>query len=133
MADAVAVKASFTGKRRKIIHMTCVSDGSGETGIIKIDRSAITDGNGAVPNSIDVVSARWAIQGFSYIKLLWHHNAGDVVAMLLTGNGYENYEGFGNLHDTTTTNADADDGDIQLTSAGAANGATYDITLEVSY
>lgn len=132
MADTVAIHSAFTGKRRKVVHLTGTSDATGETGVIKIDRSTLTNTDG-VPNTIVIISARWNIQGYSYIKLLWHHNAADVVAMLLSSNGYEDFEGFGGLHDTDTTNADAADGDIQLTSAGAASGATYDITLEVQY
>lgn len=132
MADTVAIHPAFTGKRRKVVHLTGTSDGTGETGVVKLDRSALTNTDG-VPNTIVIISARWNVQGYSYVKLLWHHNAADVVAMILSSNGYEDFEGFGGLHDTDTTNADAADGDIQLTSVGASSGATYDITLEVQY
>jgi hypothetical protein len=40
---------------------------------------------------------------------------------------------FGGLKDTDTTNADAADGDIILTTVGAIANATYDITIEVAY
>jgi hypothetical protein len=133
MADTVTNQTAFNGTRRKFVHLTGVSDGTLESGVIKIDRSGYTDSNGATPSTIAILSARWNIQGFSYVKLAWHHDADDVTAMVLSGNGYENYESFGGLRDTDTTNADAADGDIQLTSVGGSSGATYDITLEVSF
>lgn len=133
MTDTVTNQTAFDGKRRKTIHLTGVSDGTGESGVIKVDRSAYTDSNGATPSTIAILSVRWNIQGFSYIKLYWHHNAADVTAQIMSGNGYENYESFGGLRDTDTTNADAADGDILLTSVGGASGSTYDITIEVSF
>jgi hypothetical protein len=133
MADTVASNIVYSGKRRHCVCLICSSDGTGETGVVKVDRSTLLNGAGQVPSSLAIASVRWNVQGFSSVTLLWHHNAADVVARRLTGNGYDNFEGFGFLHDTDTTNADAADGDIQLTSVGAVAGAIYDITLEVTY
>lgn len=133
MADTVTNQTAFNGTRRKTVHITGISDGTGETGVVKVDRSAFVDSNGATPSTIAVLSLRWNIQGYTYIKLAWHHNAADVTIGLLSSNGYENYESFGGLRDTDTTNADAADGDIILTTVGHAANATYDITIEVSY
>lgn len=133
MADTVTSPTAFDGKRRKTIRLTSISDSTGESGVVKVDRSAFTDSNGDTPNTIHVLSLRWNIQGFSYVKLAWHHNAGDQTIAVLSSNGYDNWEFFGGLKDPTTTNADAADGDIQLTTSGAATGASYDITIEVAY
>lgn len=133
MVDTVTTQTAFNGLRRKTIHITGISDGTGETGVVKVDRSTFVDSNGATPNTIHVLSLRWNIQTYTYIKLAWHHNAADVTLALLSSNGYENYEFFGGIKDTDTTNADAADGDIILTTVGHAANATYDITIEVAY
>jgi hypothetical protein len=133
MADTAVKHIVYSGKRRHCVHLYATSDGTGETGVVKVDRSTLLDGTGQIPSSLAIASVRWNVQGFSSVTLLWHHNAADVVAMRLTGNGYENFEGFGFLHDTDTTNADAADGDIQLTSVTPVAAAIYDITLEVTY
>lgn len=138
MADTVSTNtiingAASGGSKRAIVHLTGISDGTGETNVVKVDRSAmILPGTAIAPTKLHVASIRWNIQGFQYIKLVWDHTADDTIS-LLSGNGYENYETYGGLRDPNTSNDAVTGaiGDIILTSIGAANGATYDITLEV--
>lgn len=134
MADAVATNTIKGGAyaKRMIVHLTNLSDGTGESAVVKVDRSALTLPNGSSPNKINIRAIRWAIQGFTYIKLSWDHTADDT-AFLLSGNGYDCFETYGVLSDPNTS-VDAVTGaigDLLLTTAGAASGATYDITLEL--
>lgn len=139
MADTVTSNvivngAAAGGSKRAIVHLTGISDGTGETNVVKADRSAfrLAGFPDTAPTKLHVASLRWNIQGFSYIKLSWDHAADDTIA-LLTGNGYENYESHGGLKDPNTSGDTVTGaiGDVLLSSVGAAAGATYDITLEL--
>jgi hypothetical protein len=136
MADAVTARAIVNTPHLYAVHLTNVSDGTGEAAVAKIDKSALVASDGAEPASLDIVACRWAIQGFSSVRLLWDHTTDDT-AMVLTGSGFENFE-----TDKGDIRADAvarlcdprsagDTGDILLTTAGAVSGASYDITLWV--
>jgi len=109
------------------LHLTNISDGTGESNVVKIDKSAFTAYDGSEPGIINIISARWNIQGFSYVKLSTDHTTDDVV-LLLSGNGYDNWADAGGLRDPASS---GQTGDLLLTTVGAASGATYDITLEV--
>lgn len=125
MADTVTSNVVQNSKTEYKIHLTCISDGTGESAVVKIDKSTLTNSNGVEPIAINITSIRWAIQGFSYIKLLWDHTTDDV-AMILSGNGYDDFSDGGGLRDPRSTGTT---GDLLLTSVGAASGATYDITI----
>lgn len=144
MADTVATNtilngAASGGSKRAIVHLTCISDATGETNVVKVDRSAmILPGTLAAPSKLHIASVRWNVQGFSYIKLMWHaytdgtHTSDDPIA-ILSGNGYDNFEQHGGLRfpNTVGTAISGSIGDVILSSVGATSGATYDITLEV--
>lgn len=135
MADTVSANTMMSGVQTKklIVHLTGISDGTGETNVVKVDRSTLTMPNlGVAPNKLHVASLRWNIQGYTYVQLKWDHTADDTIAVL-TGNGYDNYESHGALKDPNTSGDTVTGaiGDIILSSVGAANGASYDITLEV--
>lgn len=135
MADTVTTNTMMSGIRSKrvIIHMTGISDGTGESAVVKVDRSTLIIPESAqAPTKLHIASVRWNVQGYSYIKLSWDHTADDTIC-LLSINGYENYETYGGLKDPNTSvdTVTGAIGDILLTSVGAAAGSTYDITLEV--
>ena len=139
MADTVSTNtiingAATGGSKRAVVHMVCVSDGSGESLVVKADRSAfiLPGTTGQAPSKLHVASMRWNIQGFAYVTLFWDHTADDVI-MRLSGNGYENFETYGCLRDPNTSGDTVTGaiGDVILTSTGAASGATYDITMEL--
>ena len=125
MADTVTTQVVQNTKSEYVIHLTGISDGTGEAAVIKVDKSTLTNAGGVEPNNLSIMSVRWAIQGYSYIKILWDHTTDDV-ALLLSGNGYDNFSEAGGLRDPKTTGGT---GDLLLTSVGYASGATYDITI----
>lgn len=134
MADTVKVRALVDDGRQHVVHLTCKSDATGESAVVKVDRSAIADAiDGAEAASLDIEAVRWAVQGFSSVTLLWDRTADDV-ALRLSGNGYEDFVGPSDIRALqAATLADprsaGGTGDILLTSEGAVDGATYDITL----
>jgi hypothetical protein len=145
MADAVTVKTLVDNADQIVVHLTCISDASGEAAVQKIDKSAIAAAQQYKNPSTGVVTAateaasldlswiRWNIQGFTSVKLLWDHTTDDVM-VVLSGAGYEDFMGPGDARGTATLPCLVDPrsaggtGDVLLTSTGASATATYDIT-----
>ena len=133
MADTVTSRTVFApnNARKYIVHLTSVSDATGESNVVKVDRSALSNSEGTSPSKINIASIRWNIQGMNYVKLSWDHTADDT-AMVLSGNGYDNFETYGNLVDPNTSvdTVTGAIGDLLLTTSGQVSGGSYDITLE---
>lgn len=124
MTTATTETILFDGNRRSVHHITGLnSDATGETGVQKIDKSALTTFDGNEPSSLTVEEIEWNIQGFTSIDLLWDHGT-DILITTLSGAGEYSWLSAGGKHDTGTGT-----GDILLTSRGAADGDSYDITL----
>lgn len=129
MADAVTSNVYFTqtnGTRRYGIHLTCISDGTGEINVAKVVKANLKTTDGVAPSILKLASARWTVSGFAYVKFSMDHDTDDVF-LLCTGNGYDNWESVSFLPDPNSTGGT---GDLLLTSVGAVSGAIYDITLE---
>lgn len=138
MSDTVTNDTIIHDVDRIKVHLTCISDGSGETNVVKIDKSALNPGDrgGKEPVALDIISVRWAIQGGSYVKLSWDH-AVDSTAMILENSGYEDFsdaiaEIAGRLVSGGKLDPKTSDGtgDLLLTSVGFISGGSYDITIE---
>lgn len=129
MADAVTTKVVRDDDYVHEVHLTGISDGTGEVAVIKVDKSAIgVASDGAEAASLDIVGARWSIQGYASIRILWDHTT-DEVALVLAGNGqFEVSDPRMGIQDGRGAGGA---GDILLTSGGAAANATYDITLRL--
>lgn len=144
MADAVTSNVVKNSATHYIIHLTNISDGTGESGVIKVDKSTLVASDGAEPASLDIDQVRWAVQGFTSVRILWDHTTDDT-ALVLTGNGYDTFRNiFGNdiqpVVDFMNGSTDRSEGlldprstggtgDILLTTNGGGSGSTYDITL----
>lgn len=132
MADAVTAKTLVDNTKEIILHLTNISDGTGEATVAKIVKASIGAAvGGAAAASLDLAWIRWTIQGFSSVRLLWDHTADDV-AMVLSGNGYENFlevSADSRSLPKPDPRSAGGTGDVLLTTAGAVSGATYDITM----
>lgn len=129
MADTVDSLVVFSGNNRYVVRLTNISDGTGESGVIKVDKSALIGPDGVnAPSKLVLEEMQWSIQGFSSVRLAWDHTTDDEISVLGSGNGFFNFKNAGGLVDPGSTGGT---GDILLTTAGAASGATYDITLVV--
>ena len=128
MADVVTSQVVQNSESEYIVHLTNISDSTGESAVVKIDKSALANVNNVEPARIIIMSVRWAIQGFTYVKLLWDHTTDDV-ALVLNGNGFDDFSAGGGLRDPSTTGGT---GDLLLTTVGATATSTYDITIVCS-
>lgn len=126
MADTVTTEYIFSGRRRKIIHLTGISDGTGESGVAKVDISALTFNGSVVPTYTTIDMIDFAIQGYTSIRLFWDHTTDDEIAILPAGVGTIHWSALGGKTDPRSSGGT---GDILLTTAGHVSGATYDITL----
>lgn len=128
MADVVTVQALLRGRHRLTVLCTNCSDGTGESAVVKVDRSTLTDANGDEPAALRLVEVQFAVQGFPYVKLAFDHNADQTVAVL---------SGTGKLCFTDQPARDlgaaGGTGDLVLTApAGAATGS-YTLLLTLSW
>lgn len=126
MADAVTSEYIFDGERRKVLHLTNISDSTGESAVVKADMSAITFNNGKTPTGSAVDLIDYNIQGFTAVYLYWDHTTDDEIAILPAGSGTLDWNALGGKADPRSAGGT---GDIVLTTAGAASGATYDLTV----
>lgn len=139
MADTVTNKTVIDTPKEIIVHLTCISDGTGETNVVKIDKSTLVAVGGAAPTALNLDSVQSSINGFTYVKLRWNHTTPDTMIVLAPGNGYSADFTFADkLRDLGRTGGLLDPqsaggtGNIELTSVGAAANATYDIILAFS-
>ena len=123
MADTVTSKVVFSGNRRYVVHLTNLSDGTGESGVTKVDKSTLTGLNGAEPSSLVVEKIVYEAVGMS-VTLAWDHTA-DVTIAVLQNDGTLCWKDSGGLVDTGSGGS----GDIILTTAGHDAADSYDITL----
>lgn len=126
MADVVDTIVLESTMQRHVIRITNVSDATGESAVAKVDKSTLTSFDGLEPAYLIVDEIEWSIQGFTSVRLFWDHTTDDEIAVLPAGSGYRNYWSDGGLKDPRSAGGA---GDIVLTTAGAASGATYDIRL----
>lgn len=126
MVDTVTTEYIFSGRRRKIIHLTGISDGTGESGVAKVDISALTFNGSVVPTYTTIDMIDYNIQGYTSIRLYWDHTTDDEIAILPAGVGTIHWSALGGKTDPRTSGGT---GDILLTTAGQVSGATYDLTL----
>lgn len=127
MADAVKV-TNFDTPTSITVHLTNISDGTGEAAALKVDRSTLTGAGGATVTNLALKSARWAIQGFTSVQLLWNHTADDVM-MVLCNSGYEEFPTAKRDPNTSGDAVSGAIGDVLLTTVGNVVTSTYDITL----
>lgn len=126
MADAVTSEYVFSGRRRKVLHLTNISDGTGESAVVKADISTLTFNGNVVPSYTTVDMIDYNIQGMSSVRLLWDHTTDDEIAVLPTGTGTIDFNAIGGKTDPRSTGGT---GDIVLTTNGQVSGGTYDITI----
>jgi hypothetical protein len=127
MADNVSSTVIADGLRNYKIKLTNISDGTGESAVSKIDISTLTGPDGSnAPSYFAVKSIEYDVQGFSSVVVYFDATSDDEMA-ILSGQGFFDYDG-AFLNDPQSTGTT---GDIKLTTNGAVNGATYDITLNL--
>ena len=128
MVDNVKTNVLFSGGRRYAVHLEGISDGSGETNVIKVDLSGLHQFTGATPCSLALMDISFNIEGFTYVVLYWQRDASNIEMVTLKGRGSISYASYGGLQDPNRDGTGT--GNILLSSVGAASGTTYQIDLE---
>jgi len=128
MADAVTSQTLVDGTQRAVFKFTNISDGTGESGVVKIDVSALApfQGEPCTGVSLQRVDAMTAGMG---LNLLWDATT-DVVALTFGEADFISldFSRFGGI----TNNAGAGKtGDLLFTTVGAASGDRYTVVIEV--
>ena len=126
MADAVTSEYVYSGHRRKLLHLTNISDGTGESGVVKIDVSALTFNFGQVPTHVAIDMIEYDVQGMSSVRLFFDANTDDEAAIIPTGSGVIDFYPYGGKTDPRSTGTT---GDVKLTTNGQVSGGTYDIRI----
>ena len=128
MADAVTSQTIFDGEREVVMKFTNVSDGTGESAVLKVDVSTLTPSfSGKACDGVTLDRIHASINGMS-VAVLWDATT-DVPAVILAPGMYTFDHGkrvqIPNNAGTGKT------GDVLFTTIGAASGDTYSIVLEM--
>lgn len=126
MADAVDTVVIANNPNRYVARFTNRSDGTGESDVVKIDKSTLIGLLDVEPSKLNLEWAQWSIQGFSSVQAEWDHTTDDEMIIMGAGNGYRDFTIQGPLVDPGSTGGT---GDVLFTTFGAALNATYDIVM----
>ena len=133
MADAVATRVIGETREVYIVHLTNVSDGTGEADVIKVDKSTLLASDGAEPAALDIERVAWNCEGMA-VRVEFDHDVDDLV-LALSGHGDIDFRGSDaqggtpslcSLKDPRTTGGT---GDLLVTTVGHTSGDTYNVTL----
>ena len=121
---------SKNGWRRVVKMIRCVSDGTSETDVIKVDISELRCLNGSIPTRTAIEFISYSIKDIDSVVLEWDRAEREKIAVL-AGNteGKFDFMEFGGLIDS----GEAGDrtGDILLTSNGCSENGTYSILISI--
>lgn len=122
MADAVATQILADSRKNAILKFTNVSDGTGESAVVKVDVSAL---NGA-PAEVRIDKIWYSTMGMS-VQILFDATT-DVVAWLLPQDMSDtlDFREFGGINNNSGAGKT---GDILFTTVGDDSGDTYTIIL----
>ena len=129
MADAVASQTLLDGERMAIMKFTNLSDGTGESKVIKVDVSTLTsNASGQACDGVTITKIHASTHGLE-VQIYWDATT-DVFCWCVPQNSAYtmDFEKFGGL----TNNAGAGKtGDVLFSTADASAGDFYTIVLEM--
>jgi|TARA_R110000796_G_scaffold42455_1_gene104966 hypothetical protein len=129
MADAVTSQTIIDGERNCVMKFTNVSDGTGESAVVKVDVSALTaNSEGTSCSEVRVMRISHAIVGMSVQLFLNASTNVLLVELAESSNGHMDFKDFGGLPNNAGSGKD---GDILFTTKGHSSGDTYSVTLEM--
>lgn len=128
MADAVTSQTLLDGEHLFIAKFTNISDGTGETGVIKIDVSSLN------PNAFNLacngvkINRIWGQTMNMGVDILWDATS-DVICCTVPENQFflMDYSDFGGLTNNAGTGKT---GDVLFSTVNATSGDRYTIILE---
>jgi hypothetical protein len=129
MADAVTSQTIQDGERKAVLKFTNVSDGTGETNVVKVDVSSLSaNSSGQACTKVTVAQIWWQCVGMG-VELLFDATANVlVIGLSPDSNGYHDYTPFTGIPNNAGAGVT---GDILFTTIGASSGDTYTVILEL--
>jgi len=128
MADVVASQTLLDGERLFIGKFTNISDGTGETAVVKINPSTLSvNAYGRACNGVKI-NKIWATTHGMEVRILWDATT-DVFAWLIPQNSnyLMDFSSFGGLQNNGGTGVN---GNVLFTTADASAGDMYTIVIE---
>lgn len=127
MADAVTSQTLIDGTNRAVFKFTNISDGTGESAVVKIDVSALASFQGEPCTSVSIQKVHVITAGMG-LNMLWDATT-DVVAMTFGEADFVSldFSGFGGIINNAGTGKT---GDLLFTTVGAASGDRYTVVIE---
>lgn len=128
MADAVTSQTILDGERLFIAKFTNISDGTGETGVVKIDVSTLNPNSfGLACNGVKLNKIYGTTHGME-VRILWDATTDQFAWQIPQNSNYlMDLSSFGGI----PNNAGAGKtGDVLFTTADASSGDMYSIVLE---
>jgi hypothetical protein len=129
MADAVTSQVVFDGTRTAVMKFTNISDGTGETAVLKVDVSALTGFQGQTCTGVNIVTLDAMTVGMG-VDILWDAST-DVICYTIGADQFVSFE-FARFGGITNNAGSGKTGDIMFTTVGAAAGDRYTIVLEMT-
>ena len=129
MADTVTSQTIQDSERKAVLKVTNISDGTGESAVIKVDVSALaTNSAGQACTSVTVAKIWWQCVGMG-VELLFDATTDMlIIGLSPDSNGFHDYSPFTGI----PNNAGAGKtGDIAFTTIGASANDTYTVILEL--
>jgi len=126
MADSVDTITLVNNYPYVVVRLNNECDGTGESNVVKLDKSAYTDKHGREPRALDIERIWGHVSGFNYILLEWDHTTDDQIAVLKGSFDFNYAADGGPLRDPMSAGGT---GDVLLTTDGNADGNSYDIYI----
>jgi len=129
MADTVTTQTIQDGERNCIMKFTNVSDGTGESAVVKVDVSALqSNPSGIACSEVRLVRVSHAIVGMS-VQMFFNATTNVLLMELAeSSNGHMDFQDFGGIPNNAGSGKD---GDILFTTKDHTSGDTYSIILEM--
>jgi hypothetical protein len=129
MADAVATQTLIDGDKKAVQKFTNISDGTGESAVVKVDVSALSaDSQGRPCTGVTIERIWWQCIGMK-VQIFW--NASTNVFCIELGenqSGSHDYTVFGGL---TNNSGSGKNGDVLFTTIGHTSADTYTIMISM--
>lgn len=129
MADAVTSQVVFDGTRTAVMKFTNISDGTGESAVLKVDVSALSPFQGKSCTSVNITKLDAMTVGMG-VDILWDATT-DVVCFTLGSDQFISFD-FGHFGGISNNAGAGKTGDIMFTTVGAALNDRYTIVLEMT-
>ena len=129
MADSVTSQTIQDGERKAVMRFTNISDGTGESAVVKVDVSALSSNSaGDACTEVSVAKIWWQCVGMG-VELLNDATADTlIIGLSPDSNGYHDYSDFTGIPNNSGAGKT---GDIVFTTIGASNTDTYTVILEL--